>query len=237
MSTGVRVGYFKLKLKTDDDGNPLQCNGTISLEPVYPYYQTAVNAAYQDYAMTDYNVDLKVSAYYSDIVITPHIDSQVKYGTESTSKYSCWDESVSSLILGDGEALTISFDAATSDGTAVALNYDYENIAFTYASTKLNKELYPSTEPYIQFVENSVTDPVILLSHSIDYSKDNEKGFWNSSSVSYVAEEEQYNTTCVYDVLYGTLSIPYVDYAGGKTRTYSIKVYLQVRNCEADYSE
>lgn len=180
-----------------------------------------------------------------------NIEANIYYTTQdftfktfkTDGKYSSFDSDNKILTVGDGETVTFKVGSNNVNATLNITGVEFSPSS-SYSKDKIKK--YGTVDDKITINDLSM----IPDNEKPIYSGTNKSGFsfmfskdFNSSNGFYKANKDdradmlnnQFNTVRLEHLYIGTLDIKYIPVYTSSEKTYSIPVYLDIRNCAYNY--
>lgn len=224
----TRSGYIQLRC----DG---EINGTLLTEILVPdVIQADGSVADQK---VDIGSDIDVKVYYPSIDI-------ILSGFRSDGNFSKYKNGM--IYLGDGE--TVLFTPSVDSTAYPHMSLKVDNVTYKskncspgvnqacqaayYSLKNGSSEKKDIVSDKIRDINQSTTVGEWRIVHTMDYG-DNSNGYnyYGTTVESYDTEYWKGNHTVVAALNAGTADITYWSYALSKYVTYSVKIYVEVRNC------
>ena len=232
------MGIYKIKSEkfTRIDEQTGTAYGTIHLVPLGESKGNIEVIAYNP-------VSIDGNAPLGEIAVN-NIEANIYYTTQdfnfsyfyTDGKYSSFDYDTKILTVGDGETVTFKVGSNNVNATLNITGATFSSPSDSYSTSKIKTK--SGTTPMIgdgkPLVESGTNSSGFKFKFADDFCLS--KGFYNADNTDKAAElNNQFNTVRLEHLYIGTLDIKYKPVYTSSELTYSIPVYLDIRNCMYNY--
>jgi hypothetical protein len=213
-------------------------SGTIHFEPLGEIRSNVVITAHnpteiensdgsrhEAYDIASRTIDMQI--YYTSYTFTPYT---VSIAGSPAGKYSRYDTSTGSFVMGDGETLRFRLRVDEQNGTP-----QITQIRFTPNTSGDDKD--DNGDKQHQLVSTSTTvsggAPMFIIDHGKDYGPLTDVYYRLANPGDKAVE--QYNRSVRDIVLAGTIDVNYRQFSNSAVTVYSFPLYVEIRNCARNY--
>jgi hypothetical protein len=171
---------------------------------------------------------INMQIYYTAYTFLPY---EISITGSPVGKYSRYDSTVGSFVLGDGEDLRFKLKADEQNGTPQITQITFmPNSNHTYKAPPGDKYQYEliSTSTSVSSLHTFFT-----VRHTQDYGP--LTGFYYNLATPDDWGVEQYNRAIRDVVLVGTIDVKYRQFSNNAVATFSFPLYAEIRNCARNY--